>query len=388
MLTPKPGIRYIQHGDTTMRIGVPKEIKDNENRVALTPSGAAALVKRGHEVTIERGAGIGAGFRDSEYAASGAVLGAAAACWRSALVVKVKEPLVAEYAYFHGQIVFTYFHLAGADPALTAALLATDTTAVAYETVEDAFGRLPLLAPMSAVAGSMAPLVGNYYLAKFNGGRGTLLSELLGTRYGNVTIVGDGVVGQHAARVAYGLGANVVVLGQNRGRAAIERISAEISYVLSDEQALALHVVDSDLLIGATLIHGARAKHLVSEAMVKTMQAGSVIVDVSIDQGGCVATSRPTTHSDPVFVVHGVTHYCVTNMPGAYPRTSTFALTRATLPYIERLADGGLATVLGDAGFAKGLNTYESSVVCRPVAEALDLMTHYRDLASFRPATQ
>jgi alanine dehydrogenase len=365
-----------------MRIGVPKEIKDNEARVALAPSGAAALVKRGHAVTIEHSAGLGAGFRDADYVASGAELGDAAACWSSALVIKVKEPLPVEHAYFRGQIVFTYFHLAGADPGLTAALLATETTAVAYETVEDTHGRLPLLAPMSAVAGSMAPLVGSYYLAKFNGGRGTLLAELLGARYGKVTIAGDGVVGQHAARVAVGLGAQVVVLGRNHGRAAIERISADITYSFSDEPTLALHLEDSDLFIGATLIHGARTTHLVSAAMVKSMQPGAVIVDVSIDQGGCVATSRPTTHSDPVFVVHGVTHYCVTNMPGAYPRTSTFALTRATLPYIERIADGGLAAVLADAGFAKGINTYSGFVVYRPVAEALGMVPRYRDLAS------
>jgi len=365
-----------------MRIGVPKEIKDSESRIALTPSGAAALVKAGHEVTVEHGAGLGAGFRDADYTGAGATLGDAANCWSSALVVKVKEPLAAEYRHFRGQIVFTYFHLAGADPALTAALLATDTTAVAYETVEDALGRLPLLAPMSAVAGSMAPLVGGYYLAKVNGGRGTLLGELLGTRYGKVTIAGDGVVGQHAARVAFGMGANVVVLGKNHGREAIERISAEITYAFSDEQTLALHLEDSDLFIGATLIRGARATHLVSEAMVKNMPPGAVIVDVSIDQGGCVATSHPTTHSDPVFVVHGVTHYCVTNMPGAYPRTSTFALTRATLPYIERLADGGLAALFVDPGFAKGVNIYGKSVVYRPVAEALGLMSHYRALAS------
>jgi alanine dehydrogenase len=348
----------------------------------LTPSGAAALVKHGHAVTIEPGAGAGAGFRDADYVASGAVLANAADCWSNALVVKVKEPLPAEYAYFRGQIVFTYFHLAGADPALTATLLATNTTAVAYETVEDTLGRLPLLAPMSAVAGSMAPLVGSYYLARFNGGRGTLLGELLGARYGKVTIAGDGIVGQHAARVALGLGAEVVVLGKNHGRAAIERISADITYAFSDQATLAQHLEDSDLFIGATLIHGARATHLVSDTMVKSMQPGAVIVDVSIDQGGCVATSRPTTHSDPVFVMHGVTHYCVTNMPGAYPRTSTFALTRATLPYIQRIADDGLATVFADAGFAKGLNTYKGFVVYRPVAEALALVSRYRDLAT------
>lgn len=364
-----------------MKIGVPKEIKDNEARVALTPAGTAALVKRGHAVTIEHSAGAGAGFRDEDYVASGAVLGDAGACWSSALVLKVKEPLAAEYAHFSGQILFTYFHLAGAEPALTAALLATGTTAIAYETVEDAAGRLPLLAPMSAVAGSMAPLVGNYYLARVNGGRGTLLGELLGTRYGKVTIAGDGVVGQHAARVAHGMGANVTVLGKQHGRMAIEQISRDITYSFSDEQTLAQHLMDSDLFIGATLVHGARAKHVVSEAMVKTMQPGAVIVDVSIDQGGCVATSRPTSHSHPVFVVHGVTHYCVTNMPGAYPRTSTFALTRATLPYIERLADGDLSALLADAGFAKGVNVYKKFVVYRPVAEALGLQSRYRDLA-------
>jgi alanine dehydrogenase len=331
---------------------------------------------------LEENAGAGAGLHDADYVAAGAVLGDAAACWSSELVLKVKEPLAAEYAHFRGQIVFTYFHLAGADPSLTAALLASGTTAVAYETVEDARGRLPLLAPMSAVAGSMAPLVGSYYLAKFNGGRGTLPSELLGSRYGKVTIAGDGVVGQHAARVALGLGAEVVVLGKNLGRAAIENISADIIYAFSDEPTLALHLKDSDLFIGATLIPGARATHLVSESMVKSMPRGAVIVDVSIDQGGCVATSRPTTHSDPVFVAHGVTHYCVTNMPGAYPRTSTFALTRATLPYIERIAADGLAAVLADPGFAKGVNTHKGFVVYRPVAEALDLGSRYRDLGS------
>jgi alanine dehydrogenase len=365
-----------------MRVGVPKEIKNNENRVALTPSGTAALAARGHEVTVEQGAGLGAGFRDADYAAAGATLGDAVECWSSALVVKVKEPLVGEYGYLRGQIVFTYFHLASVDPALTTALLASNTTAVAYETVEDDRGRLPLLAPMSAVAGTMAPIVGSYYLAKFNRGRGTLLGELLGKRYGKVTIAGDGVVGRHAARVAAAMGAQVVVLGHNHGRIEIERISAAITYALSEERAIALHLEDSDLFIGATLIRGARAPHVVSEAMVRRMQPGAVIVDVSIDQGGCVATSRPTTHSDPVFVAHGVTHYCVTNMPGAYPRTSTLALTDATLPYIERIADGGLAALLAESGLAKGVNVYKQFILCRPVAEALDLMSHYRDLAN------
>jgi alanine dehydrogenase len=365
-----------------MRIGVPKEIKNNENRVGLTPSGAAALVRRGHEVFVEPGAGLGAGFADADYVAAGARLTDASACWENALVVKVKEPLESEYGYFGGQIVFTYFHLAGASPALTQALLASRTTAVAYETVEDAQSRLALLAPMSAVAGSMAPIVGSYYLAKFNQGRGTLLGELLGKSHGKVTIAGDGVVGQHAARVAAAMGARVVVLGRDHVRhQEIKRINPAIEYETSTEPALARHLPDSDLFIGAALIRGARTPHLVSEEMVRSMLPGSVIVDVSIDQGGCVATSRPTTHTDPVFVVHGVTHYCVTNMPGAYPRTATLALTDATLPYIERIAGGGRAALLADPGLAKGINTYAGFIVYRPVADALDLALRYRDLA-------
>jgi alanine dehydrogenase len=366
-----------------MQIGVPKETKVHENRVGLTPAGAAALIRRGHEVVVELGAGEQAGFLDSDYRAAGARLADAARCWDSELVVKVKEPIEGEHRYFRGQIVFAYFHLAGVSPALTEALLASRTTAVAYETVEDEHGRLPLLAPMSAVAGSIAPIVGSYYLAKFNGGRGLLLSEILGRRYGKVTIAGDGVVGQNAARVAAAMGARVVMLGLPPGRQAeIARINPAIEYEFSDQPTLARHLADTDLFIGATLIKGARASHLVSESMVKGMRPGSVIVDVSIDQGGCVATSRPTTHTDPIFVVHGVTHYCVTNMPGAYPRTATMALTQATLPCIERIADGGIPALLADAGLAKGINTFAGFITYRPVADALDLITRYRDIAA------
>ena len=365
-----------------MRIGIPKEIKNRENRVGLTPLGAELLAQRGHVVSVESGAGVGAGFADADYAAVGARLTGAAGAWDSELVVKVKEPLEPEYAYFRGQLVFTYFHLAGTSVALTDALLASETTAIAYETVEDEQGRLLLLAPMSAIAGSMAPLVGSYYLAQFNGGRGVLLGEILGRRHGKVTIAGDGVVGQHAARVAVAMGTRVVVFGRNLDRSAeIKRIHAGIEYDLAPDR-LAGHLEDTDLFIGAALVRGARAPHLVSVGMVKSMQPGSVIVDVSIDQGGCVATSRPTSHTNPVFTAHGVTHYCVTNMPGAYPRTATLALAEATLPYVERIAAGGIEAVLADPGLAKGVNTHRGFVTCRPVADALRLGSKYRDLAA------
>ena len=253
--------------------------------------------------------------------------------------------------------------------------------AVAYETIEDEQGRLPLLAPMSAVAGSMAPLVGAWYLARFNGGRGTLPAEILGQGHGEVVIVGDGIVGRHAARVAGAMGARVAVFGQHTERAAeVERIAAGVEYVVSDKGQLEERLVRADMLIGATLVKGARARHVVSEAMVEGMPEGAVIVDVSIDQGGCVETSRPTSHANPVFTKHGVTHYCVTNMPGAYPRTSTLALTETTLPYAVRIANGGRAAVLSDALFAKGVNTCNGAVTYQPVAEALGLKDHFREL--------
>lgn len=364
-----------------MRVGVPREIKDNENRVAMTPDGVRTLVEAGHEVTVELEAGSGSGFSDADYLAAGAKIADVAAAWGTDLVLKVKEPEPAEYRYLGGQIVFTYFHLAGVDPGLTDALLAGRTMAVAYETVEDEQGRLPLLAPMSAVAGSMAPLVGAWYLARFNGGRGTLPAEILGQGHGEVVIVGDGIVGRHAARVAGAMGARVAVFGQRAERAAeVERIAAGIEYVVSDKGQLEERLVRADMLIGATLVKGARASHVVSEAMVEGMPEGAVIVDVSIDQGGCVETSRPTSHADPVFTKHGVTHYCVTNMPGAYPRTSTLALTETTLPYAVRIANGGRPAVLSDPLFAKGVNTCSGAVTYQPVAEALGLMDDFREL--------
>lgn len=355
-----------------MRVGVPKEILDNENRVALTPDGARALVAEGHAVCIERGAGVGSGFADDEYRAAGASIVSAAEAWDAGLVVKVKEPKASEYDRLGQQILFCYLHLAGADPRLTDALLAAGTTAIAYETVRDGAGRLPLLAPMSAIAGSMAPLMGAWHLARFAGGRGVLVADILGERFGKVTVIGDGVVGRHAARVAAAMGGRVTVFGiVPANRAAIEGLAAGIEFALSSPEAIATALKDSDLVVGAVLIPGARATHVVSEAMVKGMPAGSVIVDVSIDQGGCVETSRPTTHSEPTFVVHGVIHYCVTNMPGAYPRTSTLALTQATLPYVVTLAARGMEAVIADPGFAAGVNVRAGVIVNRAVAEAL-----------------
>lgn len=361
-----------------MLVGVPKELKDHENRVAVTPAGAAALVAAGHEVRIEAGAGAESGFADAEYAAAGARLCTAAEAWQAELVVKVKEPVEREYAFLRGQIVFGYFHLAGAPPELCTALLDSATSAIAYETVEDTKGRFPLLAPMSAIAGSMAPLVGAHYLGAAAGGRGTLLGAVLGEPYGKAVIVGDGVVGRHAATVAAGLGCRVVVLGIRDELAAdFERLGRNVRYVHSTPDDLLSELGDADLLVGAVLNPGARAPHVITEVMVERLPRGSVIVDVSIDQGGCVATSRPTTHSDPVFVKHGVIHYCVTNMPGAYPRTATLALTAASAPYVERLAAGGIAAVLADAGFAKGLNVYRGRVTHRAVAESLGLLDRH-----------
>lgn len=364
-----------------MRVGVPKETKPEEYRVALTPEGVGALIKAGCAVTVERGAGLGAGFGDAEYLAAGAHLGSAAEAWAADLVLKVKEPQPKEYSFLRGQIVFAYFHLAAAPKELLTALLATETTALAYETLEDAEGRLPLLAPMSAVAGNMATLVGAFYLARFHGGRGTLLGEVLGSGYGKVLIVGDGVVGQHAARRACALGAKVAMAGLHlqRGQALQAELGA-LRYFLSSPEAIAAEMADADLVVGAVLVPGARAPKVITEAMVRRLPEGAVIVDVSIDQGGCVATSRPTTHADPIFVEHGVIHYCVTNMPGAYPRTSTFALTQATLPYILKLVRQGLAGVLTDLEFSKAINTYRGWITHPAVAAAWPEENRYRPL--------
>lgn len=369
-----------------MKIGVPKEIKTDENRVSLTPAGARTLIDAGHSVSIERDAGAGSGFTNSEYEKAGALIVSTEAAWDAELVLKVKEPVAGEYDFLQQQLLFTYFHLAGVDPDLTETLLARGTTAIAYETVEDASGKLPLLAPMSAVAGSMAVTVGNYYLATFNGGRGMLLAELFDQRFGKVLIVGDGVVGQHSAKVAARLGAEVYVAGNkpDKTQNLAEALDIDLRFIQSNQANITRHLEDADLVIGAVLVRGDRAPHVISEAMVKTMQPGSVIVDVSIDQGGCVETARPTTHSNPVYVQHGVIHYCVANMPGAYPRLSTLALTSATLPYAVKLAGEGEGALKADASFGKGVNTYRGYITCQAVATSLKMEGRYKPLQNFQ----
>ncbi len=363
-----------------MKIGVVREIKDQENRVALTPAGVRAMVLAGHCVRVQHLAGAGSGFGDEQYRDAGAELVSADEAWGSDLILKVKEPLESEYSFLQGQIVFAYLHLAGAPKLLTESLIASRTTAIAYETVEDEGGRLPLLAPMSAIAGAMSITVGNHYLARPSGGKGVLLGNMLGRSHGKVVVVGDGVVGQHAARAAAGIGTEVVVFGLDPRHAAsvMQPISEQIRFLASDERRITQHLKDADLLVGAVLTHGARAPHVVTDAMVQHMEAGSVIIDVSIDQGGCIETSRPTSHSDPVFVRHGVIHYAVTNMPGVYPRSSTMVLTDATLPYVLRLAQGGVGALRADPALAKGVNTFGGYICCRPVAEALSLLRNFR----------
>jgi len=370
-----------------MNIGIPTEIKDNESRVALTPAGAAALSGAGHTVRVQRGAGVGSGFSDAEYAAAGATPTDAVGAWDCDLVVKVKEPLAAEYGYLRGQLLFTYLHLAGVDPALTEALLASRTTGIGYETVRDAAGHLPLLAPMSAIAGNMAVAVGAWYLAKPHGGIGVQLGRVLGEPHGRVLVVGDGVVGHHAAASAAALGAEVIVYGidTDHGAALLRQLPGQVSWRLSTPQAISAELPQADLLIGAVLLPGARAPHVISTDMVRQMRPGTVIVDVSIDQGGCVETAHPTSHSDPVYPVHGVIHYCVTNMPGAYPRTATVALTQATLPYLTTLAAGGRAALFSDPALAAGVNTMDGHVTYAAAAQALGLMARHRPLTQLAP---
>ena len=363
-----------------MRVGVPKEIKNKENRIALTPAGAAALVADGHEVRVQTGGGLGSGFADDSYREAGAALVDVADAWDCDLVLKVKEPLESEFGYLRDQMLFTYLHLSGVAPELTAALMAAGTTAIAYETVEDPSGRLPLLAPMSAVAGDVAVIMGAYFLARFNGGKGMLLGRVMGEPYGKVVIIGDGIVGRHAAAVATALGARTLVFGRRPEREAELKatISADVEFVLSTPDNVAQEITDADLVVGGVLLRGAKAPHVVTEAMVTSMQPGSVIVDVSIDQGGCIATSRPTSHSDPVFMAHDVIHYGVTNMPGAYPRTSTIALTNATLPFAQRLANEGLTALRNDSAFAKGVNVHDGRIAFQAVAHDLNRQADYQ----------
>jgi alanine dehydrogenase len=357
-----------------MKIGVVKEIKSDEYRVALTPAGARELVQRGHDVIVEEGAGEGSAFPDGAYAAVGARLESTDRVWaESELVLKVKEPLPSEYPRLHEDLVlFTYLHLA-ASKDLTEALVASGATCVAYETVETANGALPLLAPMSEIAGRLAAQAGAYFLEKPQGGRGLLLGGVAGVAPGRVVVLGGGIVGYNAAVIAIGLGANVVILERSidRMRHLEEILSGRVSLVMSSTLQIEESLREADVVIGAVLIPGAKAPKLITRAMLTEMKEGSVFCDVAIDQGGCAETSRPTTHSDPVYVVEGVIHYCVANMPGAVPITSTKALTNATLPYVEAIADHGLAeAVARDSALARGVNVLHGKVTYRAVAEA------------------
>ena len=357
-----------------MRIGVAKEIKTDEYRVALTPAGARELVLKGHDVLVETTAGDGSSFPDADYERAGAQIVSLDDVWsRSEMLLKVKEPIAAEYPRLReGLVLFTYLHIA-ADEPLTRALADSGIAAVAYETVETDDRRLPLLAPMSEIAGRIASQAGAYFLEKPLGGRGLLLGGVPGVAPGRVLVLGGGIVGYNAAIIALGLGAQVTILERSidRMRHLDEILSGRVSLVMSSTLQIESSIADADLVIGAVLIPGARAPKLVTREMLKEMKQGAVIVDVAIDQGGCVETAKPTTHSDPVYVVDGVTHYCVANMPGGVPITSTKALTNATLPYVEEIAEHGLArAVAADRALARGVNVLDGKIVYEAVAEA------------------
>ncbi|MFB6362588.1 alanine dehydrogenase [Paenibacillus elgii] len=372
-----------------MIIGIPKEIKNNENRVALTPGGAAVLREAGHSVIVEAGAGAGSGFSDDEYAKEGAeLLPSAVEVWsKSEMIMKVKEPLPAEFGYFReGLTLFTYLHLA-AEPKLTEALMQHKVTAIAYETIQLPNGGLPLLTPMSEVAGRMSVQVGAQFLEKNYGGRGILLGGVPGVPPGDVIILGGGIVGTNAAKMALGLGANVVVIERSaeRLRYLDDVFHGRIRTLMSNPYNIANAVQKADLLIGAVLIPGAKAPKLVSEEMVRQMKPGAVIVDVAVDQGGSIATvDRVTTHSAPTYEKHGVLHYAVANMPGAVPRTSTLALTNVTIGYALELAGKGVTRALyGNPPLKLGVNTYQGHVTYPAVAEAVGLP--YTGLDSLLP---
>jgi alanine dehydrogenase len=363
-----------------MIVGLPKEIKDSESRVGLVPAGVHALVQDGHKVIVETNAGEGSGIPDDEFkAAGGEIIPSAGDVWdRADMVVKVKEPIGPELgAVRDGQILFTYLHLAPA-PELTKVLLERRVTGVAYETIRLPNGSLPLLTPMSEVAGRMSIQVGAFYLQKPNGGRGELPGGVPGVPPANVVILGGGTVGTNAAKMAVGLGARVTIidLDADRLRYLDDIFFGQIETLMSNPYNIEDSVSKADLLIGGVLIVGAEAPKLVTRQMIAAMKKGAVVVDVAVDQGGCCETTRPTTHSHPTYLVDGVVHYCVANMPGAVPRTSTFALTNVTLPYARKLAGLGFKeAVLRDAALAQGVNVYLGHVTCRPVAQSLGLPT-------------
>jgi alanine dehydrogenase len=371
-----------------MIVGVVKEIKNHENRVALTPAGTAQLVQHGHQVLVEQGAGIGSGFLDEDYELEGAIVCARAKdVWaESQLLLKVKEPLPDEFGFFrHDLMVFTYLHLAAA-PDVAHAMLASGVTGIAYETIQNATGQLPLLTPMSEVAGKMAVQIGAQFLERSYGGRGILLGGVPGVPPAEVIVIGGGTVGTNAARIALGMGASVVIIDKSaeRLRYIDEVFGGHIRTLMSNPYNIANAVQKADLLIGAVLVPGGRAPKLVSEEMVKKMKAGAVIIDVAVDQGACVETiDRVTTHSDPVYMRHGVVHYAVANMPGAVPRTSTFALTNVTVNYVLELADKGFArAVRENSALRMGVNTY-AGACCHP-AVAAALQVAYEPLPELR----
>jgi alanine dehydrogenase len=370
-----------------MIVGIPTEIKDKEFRVALPPGGVETLVQAGHRVLVQSGAGEGSGFSDEEYLARGAtvVVGAAEVWGDSDMIVKVKEPIPAEFPYLRENLLlFTYLHLAACEE-LTYQLLEKKVTGVAYETVALDNGHLPLLIPMSEVAGRMAVQVGAHYLEKMNGGRGALLGGVPGVRPSEVVIIGGGTAGANAAQMALGMGALVTIIDRDleRLRYLSETLHGNLITLASNPYNISRSVMHADLVIGTVLIPGARAPRLVTREMIASMKTGAVIVDVAIDQGGCMETSRPTSHSDPTFLVDGVVHYAVTNIPGAVPRTSTYALSNATLPYAVLLANRGFeGAVSASRPLARGVNTYQGHVTYQAVAECFNLPFHPLDLSA------
>ncbi|NJC24588.1 alanine dehydrogenase [Neolewinella antarctica] len=363
-----------------MIIGCPKEIKNNENRVALTPGGTLSLVGRGHTVYVQKGAGDGSGYTDADYAGAGAeLLGTIEEVYaKSETIVKVKEPIASEYALIRkGQFLFTYFHFAGSRD-LTEAMVKSKAICLAYETVEAPDGSLPLLVPMSEVAGRMAVQEGAKYLESPSGGRGILLGGVPGVMPANVLVLGGGIVGTEAAKMASGLNANVILMDISlvRLRHLAEIMPKNVTLIYSSEYNIRQQLSRVDLIIGAVLIPGAKAPHLITRQMLGEMKKGSVVIDVAVDQGGCIETCHPTTHEDPTYVVDGVIHYCVANMPGAVPFTSTLALTNATFPYLLQIAQKGWKQACADnAGLAKGLNVVEGEITYGPVAEEFKQMS-------------
>ena len=358
-----------------MIIGVPKEIKTLENRVAMTPAGVEALVGRGHRVLVEDGAGLGSGLNNERYLQAGAEMVSGKEAWAAEMVIKVKEPIPSEYGYLREDLLlFTYLHLA-AERALTEALLETKTTAIAYETVQTANGALPLLTPMSEVAGRMATQVGAHYLEKHQGGRGMLLGGVPGVSPATVVVLGGGVVGTNAAKIAMGMGARVIIMDLSHDRLQYldDVFQGRMTTMSSNEANIRTYLREADLVIGAVLIPGAKAPNLVTRDMLSFMKEGSVIVDVAVDQGGCVETIQATTHADPTYVVDGVVHYGVANMPGAVPHTSTFALVNQTVPYAMKLAEKGVAALSEDSALAKGLNCYKGLLTYQAVGDAFDM---------------